>query len=163
MERMTQLLSGSDRDRCPQCGAANPTLERQRLGRIAGAYSPNGPGPCACTRCGGGVLLRGLDDVSAKGDPLIAGGRRGALDFLRSLKEGETRRQKPSEPVRPSLPMQEFPLDWSLRLFFSSENLVASIDFFLLLLQRRAGKPLIVRSVARNLWERPLRWVELTW
>ena len=73
MARMTQVLSGSDRDRCPQCGAANPTLERQWFGRIAGAHSPERPWAVyACTRCGGGMLVKGLDDVTGKGEPLIA-------------------------------------------------------------------------------------------
>ena len=73
MARMTQVLSGSDRDRCPQCGTANPTLERQWFGRIAGAHSPERPWAVyACTRCGGGVLVKGLDDITGKGEPLIA-------------------------------------------------------------------------------------------
>jgi DNA-directed RNA polymerase subunit RPC12/RpoP len=70
---MAQILSGSDRDRCPQCGTANPTLERQWFGRIAGAHSPERPWAVyACTRCGGGVLVKGLDDITGKGEPLIA-------------------------------------------------------------------------------------------
>ena len=73
MARMAQILSGSDRDRCPQCGTANPTLERQWFGRIAGAHSPERPWAVyACTRCGGGVLVKGLDDITGKGEPLIA-------------------------------------------------------------------------------------------